>query len=129
MGVPRNATPEFDNQISGRLDSGNLLMVDLIFYSCGISIMLRKLIFIVLFIIFIVALFTISDANKAGMTVFVLTNIFYLIILACVSADKDGLHDTEINKKADIYERNIMKLVGEIESLKSEVEFWKKKTR
>lgn len=91
--------------------------------------MLRKLIFIVLFIIFIVALFTISDANKAGMTVFVLTNIFYLIILACVSADKDGLHDTEINKKADIYERNIMKLVGEIESLKSEVEFWKKKTR
>lgn len=91
--------------------------------------MLGKFIFAVLFIIFTVALFTISEVNKAGMTVFVLTNAFYLILLACVNNSKDELHNNESNKKASIYERNIMKLDGEIHSLKSEVEYWKRRAK
>lgn len=87
--------------------------------------MLGKITFAILFIIFTVALFTISEVNKAGLTVFVLTNAFYLILLACVNNSKDRLHNNESNKKTSIYERNIMKLTGEIESLKSEAEYWK----
>lgn len=91
--------------------------------------MLGKITFGVLFIIFTVALFTISEANKAGLTVFVLTNAFYLILLACVNNSKDELHNNESNKKSSIYERNIMKLDSEIHSLKSEVEYWKRRAK
>ncbi|EAA6553053.1 hypothetical protein DLB95_09415 [Salmonella enterica subsp. diarizonae] len=91
--------------------------------------MLGRITFAILFIIFTVALFTISEVNKAGLTVFVLTNAFYLILLACVSNSRDELHNNESNKKTSIYERNIMKLDGEIHSLKSEVEYWKKRAK
>lgn len=91
--------------------------------------MLGKITFAILFIIFTVALFTISEVNKAGLIVFVLTNAFYLILLACVNNSKDTFHNNESNKKTSIYERNIMKLADEIHSLKSEVEYWKRKAK
>lgn len=44
-------------------------------------------------------LLIISSVNKASMTVFALTNAFYLILLACINNSKDELHNNESNKK------------------------------
>ncbi|EBJ7457220.1 hypothetical protein DY705_24925 [Salmonella enterica] len=57
--------------------------------------MFGRLIFVVLFIILLI----ISSVNKASMTVFALTNAFYLILLACINNSKDELHNNESNKK------------------------------
>ncbi|EAO0751874.1 hypothetical protein ETH90_26035 [Salmonella enterica] len=38
-------------------------------------------------------------AKLFSMTVFALTNAFYLILLACINNSKDELHNNESNKK------------------------------